>query len=422
MAPTTLGPVDWASVEAAVRDQIVAFVRRMRVEHPGDRIYGAAVHEFYAEAGGVIAWPMIGVASDESLATAATDRLDADALRWSPADWPWQLDPGDAEDRWAERVEAAATSGDGERWHAVHHRFERTVAKACKAARRTLIDEEVVGREFVAVAMDEAWELIPLSLTRAQVRRHFPEIDEEQRELDRLAALPSEQRVIELIAIADSPVPAAPGAERACAWLRELGPDAVPAILRHLPAAREKWQWAKLLGELGAPTTEVVAELDAVAGNRRLREPDRAWAAAALARLGRMDLVTAQLDRLPRQVAVGGLTAPYTSFRDVGVHEPLDYGPLEAALAEHPGLHGAVCDRLAPGSGYCTIDAGEAEGAFAGLASPWAAVRRHAVFVLADTPLTPDGRERYRTELHRLAADPDALVRDAVDVASAWRS
>ncbi|SDD21024.1 protein of unknown function [Rhodococcus tukisamuensis] len=403
-------------MEAAVRDQIVAFVRRMRVEHPGDRIYGAAVHEFYAEAGGMIAWPMIGVVSEESLASAATDRHDADALRWSPADWPWQLDPGDAEDRLAERIEAAATADDGERWHAVHHRFERTVAKACKAARRTLIDEKIVGREFVAVAMDEAWELIPLSLTRTQVRRHFPELDEEKRALDRLAALPPAQRVIELIAIADSPVHAPPGTERARAWLRELGTDAVSAILEHLPVAREKWLWAKLLGELGIPTTEVVAALDAIVGNRRLGEPDRAWAAAALSRLGRMDLVTARLDRLPREVAVRGLTAPYTSFRDVGVHQPLDYGPLEAALTEHPALHDAVCDRLAPGSGYCTIDTDEVEAAFAGLASPWAAIRRHAVFVLSDTPLTPNQREGYHAELHRLATDPNTLVRDAIAV------
>ncbi|MFG1782496.1 DUF4303 domain-containing protein [Rhodococcus oryzae] len=409
--------MDWASMEAAVRDQIVAFVRLMRVEHPDDRIYGAAVHEFYAEAGGVIAWPVIGVASEESLASVATDHHDADALRWSPADWPWQLDPGEAEDRLAERVEAAATADDGERWHAVHDRFERTVAKACKAARRTLIDEGVVGREFVAVAMDEAWELIPLSLTKTQIRRHFPELDEEQRALDRLTALPPDLRAIELIAISDSPVPAAPGGERACAWLRELGPDAVPAILEHLPVAREKWLWAKLLGELGIPTTEVVSALEAIVGNRRLGEPDRAWAAAALSRLGRMDLVTARLDRLPREVAVRGLTAPYTSFRDVGVHQPLDYGPLEAALTEHPALHDAVCDRLSPGSGYCTIDTDETEAAFVGLASPWAAVRRHGVFVLADTALTPNLRERYNADLRRLATDPDALVRDAVAAA-----
>ncbi|MGW6376027.1 DUF4303 domain-containing protein [Rhodococcus sp. NPDC055112] len=408
--------MDWARVEAAVQDQIVAFVRRMREEHADDRIYGAAVHGFYAEAGGVIAWPMIGVVSEESLASVVTDRHDADALRWSPADWPWQLDPGEAENGWAGRVEAAATADGGKRWHTVHDRFERAVAKACKAARRTLVDEGVVDREFVAVAMDEAWELIPLSLTRTQVRRHFPELDEEQRAIDRLAAMPPEQRVIELIAIADSPTHAPPGAERARSWLRELGPDAVPAILGHLPAAREIWPWAKLLGELGTPTTEVVAELDAIVGDRRLGEPDRAWAAAALSRLGRMALVTARLDRLPLEVAVRGLSAPYTSFRDVGVHEPLDYGPLEAALAEHPALHGAVCDRLAPGSGYCIIDTDEVEAAFAGLASPWTAIRRHAVFVLADMPLTPNQRERFHAELHRLATDPNTLVRDAIAV------
>ncbi|MCX5112670.1 DUF4303 domain-containing protein [Streptomyces sp. NBC_00378] len=179
---------DWAGLEAAIREQVVGFVLRMCAEHPDEHIYGAAVHEFYAESGGTIAWTLVGVASEERLAAAASGPLDAQALRWSPADWPWQLDPGAAEEEWASRLEAAATAGDGRHWESVHQRYLRTATKACTAARKQLVADGVVGKDFLVVAMDEAWELIPLSPTRAQVRQHFPELDAELCEADRLAA------------------------------------------------------------------------------------------------------------------------------------------------------------------------------------------------------------------------------------------
>ncbi|MGW4481628.1 DUF4303 domain-containing protein [Rhodococcus triatomae] len=400
-------------VAAVMHDRIVEFVRRMRDERPTDRIYGAAVHEFYSEHGGVISWPMIGVASEESLASVATERFDAEALRWSPADWPWQLDPSDADDTLAASITDAATAGDGTAWERVHRRFERDVVRACMRARRTLVADATVGREFVAVAMDEAWQLIPLCLSKAQVRKHFPELDEERQAIERIAALDHDARVAELVAIVEAPVSPAPGAERATEWLRELGTSAAPAVRDHLPTAREKWQWAKLLGELGDDSPGVITELESVVGNRRFPEPDRAWAAAALARLGRMDLLVPVLDRLPREVAVRGLTAPYTSFRDLGVPTPLDYGPLADALGAAPDLHEPVCERLSPGSGYCEIGPHEIPAALDGLDSRWAAVRRHALFVLADATLGKEERTRYRTAVDRAQHDPDARVRDS---------
>jgi hypothetical protein len=123
------------------------------------------------------------------------------------------------------------------------------------------------------------------------------------------------------------------------------------------------------------------------------------------------------IERLPEEVAVRALTAPYTSFRDIGVPTPLDYTPLETALTAHPSLHDPVCARLAPGSGYCVLAADEVEVAFGGLGSEWAAVRRHAVVVLADVRLAADRRARYTAELDRLSADSDERVRDAVIVA-----
>ena len=402
--------VDWRGLETAVRDQITRFVRRMRAEHPGDHVYGAAVHEFYAESGGVIMWPVVGVASEESV---GADR----DLRWSPADWPWQRDPGDVEDEWAERLTTAAVDGD---WDAVHNRYLATVVTACAAARHDLMRDGVVDEDFLVVAMDEAWELVPRALTDEQLRRHFPELDAERRELDRLAALPAVERAAELIALAESHRGVV-GREKALALLREIGPAVVPLVVERLATSRERWQWAMLLAELGDAGQEVIAALEPVLANRKLPEPDRAWAAAALARLGRMDLVTARLVTLPEEVGTRGLTGPYMSFRDHGVHGPLDYTPLADALTRHPDWQPAVLRRFAPGGAFCVLDPDEVPAALAGLTSPHAAIRRHAVIVLSGVRLTPGQWREYTTALTRLREkDPDPAVRGTATAATGW--
>ncbi|RKS04624.1 uncharacterized protein DUF4303 [Nocardiopsis sp. Huas11] len=412
---------DWQGLEEVLGRQVVGLVRRVREEHPRDRLYGAAVHEFYAEQGGMIGWTMVGVASEEWLAEAVAGdgACGAAELRWSPADWPWQHDPGRAEDEWARRLQAHATA-DGERhWDEVHDRYLRTVVAACRSARHRLVTEGVVDADFVVVAMDEDWELVPLSLTRAEVGRHFPDLVAEEDEVERLQALAPQRRARELVALTESPAPGPLSAEKATDALRALGgPEVLAAVLEHLPGAREKWRWAKLLAEIapmatpGAPPA-VIAALEPVMADGGLPEPDRAWAAAALALLGRMGLVAARLDRLPRGVALRGLTAPYTGFRDHGEHGGLDYAPLEEALADRPGWQEAVLRGLAPG-GFCAIGPEEVETALAGLESALPAVRRHAVHVLADAPTTPDQRDRYTARLWRLRReDPHPAVREA---------
>lgn len=391
--------VDWRGLEAAIREQITGFVRQMRAEHPTDRIYGAAVHEFYAESGGVIAWTVVGVASEES--------VPEPELRWSPADWEWQLDPGAAEDEWSRRLTAAATSGD---WDAVHERYLSTVVAACRAAGREL------GGDIVVVAMDEAWELIPRCLTTAQLQRHFPELAEAQRELARLAALPAETRAAELITL-----PASIGREKALDLLKDIGAAVVPLVVEQLSLAREKWQWAKLLAELGVADEPVIAALDPVLANKKLPEPDRAWAAAALARLGRMDLVTDRLERLPEEVGVRGLTGPYMSFRDHGVHGPLDYAPLADALTRHPSWQAAVVKRFTPGGAFCELARDEIPTALDALSSAHAAIRRHAVIVLSYAPMDAVQQEEYAATLARLGReDPDPAVRDTATAARTW--
>ncbi|MGW3453828.1 DUF4303 domain-containing protein [Streptomyces albidoflavus] len=405
---------DWAGLEQAVQDQLTGFVRRMRAEHPDDRLYAAAVHAFHAETGSVIAWPLVGVAGERAVASAAGDRCTPGGLRWSPADWPWQLDPGPAEDAWAARLEEAATADGGRRWEPVHARYLRTVVKACRAARRELLAEGTVGREFLVVAMDEARELVPRTLTPAQVRRHFPELDAKYRETARLAALPVGRRTRELIALVEAPPgSAAFGREQATALLRAVGADAVPQVVERLAHARVKWPWAKLLAELRVSTEAVTGTLARVAADRRADGADRAWAARALSRLGRTDLLLALADRLPEEVTAQGLAAPYTAFRDVGAHAPLDYRPLEQALDTRPGLHAAVLDAFRPGRSLCETGPAEADTALDGLNSRWPAVRCHALLILEGVRLSRARRERFTAGLTRLCReDPDATVRE----------
>lgn len=376
--------MDWKALDAHILALLAEAVRAHRLERPAESIYAAVFHNFHAEAGGLICWPQLAIASEEDLRALSDESgLAPDSLRWSPADWSAQLDPSEADDAMAAAVENWAVGRGAERWENAYQRFLRAFPRAAKAARRILVAEGVVGRDFVALAMDEAWELVPLSLTAAQVRTHFPELDEEARELARLAALPAPARAAELGDILDDPVPGPVSREDAARLLAELGRVAVVLASERLPRVRDAWRWAKLLADLGIPDPAAVEALLAVVLGRRLPETSRAWAAAALSRLGRLDLVLADREQIPRSVLLRALAAPYTSFRDQGVvHLPLDYAPLEGVLAGDPELAAEMLEELRPGSGYCALTPDEVETARAALGSSVEVVRQHAASVL----------------------------------------
>lgn len=378
--------LDWMALDAHILDRLTASVRAHAAAHPDDHIYGAAFHVFYGETGGVIAWPALAIATEKNLAAITTDsRFSPEELRWSPADWSEQVDPSEEDDAWAAKVEAHAVTGDDEHWEKVYDRFLRAFVKAAKKARGPLVAEGIVEKSFIAVAMDEAWDLIPLSLTPAQVRAHFPELDEEAQELARLAALAPRERAAALGEIIDAFAPGAVSGEDAVRLLVQLGPDAAAVAVERMPRSRDRWRWAKVLADTGIADDSVIEALTAVMKGKKLSEPDRAWAAGALARLGRLDVVLAERERLPQPVLVRALAAPYTSFRDHAVtHVPLDYAPLEQVLADDEALAAEMLDALAPGSGYCAITRDEVETARRALDSPFEVVRRHAHIVLED--------------------------------------
>lgn len=217
--------LNWRELKTALREQVVGFVREMRVENPGDHFLGAALFRFYAEVGGIITWPLVGVLSAESLASSAVDALEADIMRWQPANWSWWTDSTEAGYEWEHRIEAAATAGGSRDWWAVHARFLDAVVSVCAAARRELVDSGVVGEDFVVIAMDEE-DLLPRTLPAAQFREHFPGWADQRRELDRLAALPASAAVAGLIEIVEKSF--SPSSGTILPVLKAIGPPAVP--------------------------------------------------------------------------------------------------------------------------------------------------------------------------------------------------
>lgn len=379
-------------VEAAAA-QLVAAVRTVRVQHPDEHIYGAMFHEFYGD-GSVIYWPMVTVGTEESLAEAIEgypvserDEL-ARSLRWSGSDLSHAFDPSEREQAIADAVHAHASSrGDFAGWERQWERFLLCFPRAARTARRALIAEGVVGKDFLAIAADESGDLIPRSLTRAQLLAHFPEYDAAERERQRLAALPVEERVAELLPEAVAPRYQGPLVGEHEGLLVACGAAAVPALARVVRGedlAHGDVVAARLLAEINIDTPEVVDALVDLMCRPKADGHARAWAACALARLGRSDLILDRASDLPDDIVVSGVSDPFRSFRDHGAHRMLEYGPLERALEEHPDLEPAFREQLRPGTGFCALTPDEIPIARSALASRWELIRTHARITLED--------------------------------------
>lgn len=176
---------DWQGLEAVAVAQVVESVRFVRQQHPQEDIYGAMFHEFYGD-GETIYWPTLTVGTEAGLTEAVADyRQHADegdealrdSLRWSGPDLgKYAFEANEIQEAWAARCqEFASAQGGFDAWHKIFQRFLRQFPKAARKARAVLVANKIVTRDFIAIAADEAGELIPLSLTKAQVLRHFPE-------------------------------------------------------------------------------------------------------------------------------------------------------------------------------------------------------------------------------------------------------
>ena len=387
--------INWRKIEKAAAAQIVAAVRAVREQHPDEHVYGAVIYGFYGD-GETIAWPGVAVGTDESLAKVLAryeangyerEGLDAD-LRWSGPDLTHNIDPSSAEHALAEAVHtAAARSGAFDEWESAYERFLLCFPAAALRARKMLLAKKVVEEEFLAIAFDEGGDLVPLSLTGAQLARHFPQYGSDDTERARLAALPVRQRVIELLPEAVTPTHKGLLIGEHSGLLVACGVASVPALAsvvrgEVLPAGAAAA--ARLLARINIDTPEVIDALDELMRRTSADNTARAWAARALARLGRSDLILARVSELPAEFVVTGLANPFRASRDDGAHRPLDYAPLEAALRENPHLESELEKELSPGSAFCALDRDEIPIARAALESPWQVIRTHARVTLED--------------------------------------
>lgn len=288
-----------------------------------------------------------------------------------------------------------------------------TIAAGMRAA---LVTDGTLPADVVVYLDDEDGDLLVRSLTPDELQRCFPEYvaaDEAERAV---LALPVEQRVTALAA-ASGLAPGPPGdlgQERARTLLLDLGDAAVPVAIAALKRRDTAWLGAKLLADLDIASPDVIEALWAAVP---LRGPGHDWAATALGRLG-FGLEVLAID-LPAASRAAAVTAPYRSFRDHGrSHRPLDYALLAAGLVD-PAVAALVAQELAPGQGYCTLDAADLPGARLGLDRAEPLIRRHAVIVIGDLtgPMGPEGLDpddvaALRARVADLAAhDPDPDVR-----------
>jgi hypothetical protein len=409
--------VDWAGLERGLRDGVLRAARTWVGEHPAEPLGVVAFHHLYAETDGPIYLPVLALVGADTFAALPDD------LQWSVADWAdsdvdWVSTEQAAE--WQSALTVYACSGSVEHWETTFDQFIDVLVEVCRQARSEL---SASGIDCLVVLLDDddrfQESVLRRILTPGEVSRYFPWYDERAAELARVAALPEAEQAAYYVSRLDGS-PTVVDSERAEAALRGLGRAAVDVLLPVLTVDGRAWRAAMLLADIGRPDDDVVAGLTDALDRRR--GPDRDWAARALSRLGRLDIVLDRIDRLPSSVVVTALAAPYKAFRDRSVApRRLDYAPLTEAIERWPDLEPALREELKPGTPFCHISREEVDEALAGLGSPHRVVRRHAVDVLGERGLGPDVGARVLPRLAQvIRTDPDPVVRRLAILSLAW--
>jgi Domain of unknown function (DUF4303)/HEAT repeats len=405
--------MDWVAFERVLTDGLVQTVLSIVTEHPDERFYAAVLDRIYRETDGRITLPNLGMNSVEALAQLPFE--EQAELQWSAADWDHHDDewiPEDLARGWERALTAEACRGSTRQWESTFRRYLAVLVRVCKQAGTTLRTTGVTNRDFVVLLLDdEHYEtVVKRILTRSEVSRHFPQFDERAVELARVSALPEAEQAAYYVSRLEAfsgPV----SGEEAEPALRSLGSAAFPALIPMLAVNGRAWEAAKLLAEVGQPDDDVIRALDAALTRRE--GPDQSWVASALSRLGRLDLVLDQVDRLPKDVVISAAAAPYTSFRNYAVAAlRLDYRPLEDVIERWSAYVLGLAEELKPGRAYCDITIDEVDEAIRGLTSQHVIVRRHAVGVLGERSLGAAVARRVLPLLCRtVSQDADATVR-----------
>ncbi len=444
--------MDWQAFEQVVLDDALALVLPILQAHPTRAdVYAVVLAGMYREHDGPIYLPAIAMNSEAALAEdESEDGGTLYTLRWNPADWCWpDMASGSAAMVAAEAALAAeAQRGDVAQWEATDRHCIDVLVNVCHRLHAALRASPVADRLTAGFAVllhedsDEGIAIAMRCLGKEAFARLLPGHAADLAEAARVAALPDAERLrYHLACLAHQPAPelgltreqAQRHGEEAQSALRAFGPAAIPALLPLLARTETQCEAARLLGEIGAATPEVMAELRAQVlkavprnGMRHRAQAGRNICAGALAHLGDSAwlLAQAQAGALGDECVAQGLSSPYGPFRNPALNPlQLDYRLMESLPAVRPALLPLVEQWLSPGRGTCTLRPHEVEEALRGLQSPLTVVRQHAAMVLGDRALGTDAGARTVPALARsVAHDSDETVRYlAVLALDYWR-
>jgi HEAT repeat protein len=404
--------LDWESFEKALGDELHGALAALGQSHPTQVFYAVALHGVYAELDGLLSLPQLGANTVEAGAPPDGSFWGA---RFNPGDWEHAELPLD-QDR-ALALERALTEeacrDTPEHWADTHEKYLRVLVRLAARLRDAAPTLLPVSPDFVAFIHDEAQvELARETIAPEHFNALFPVTAGAARQRAELAEKPPTERVQQLVAALGS-FGEGVTSEFAQAELAQLGAVAVPALLSLLQHPKRRWLAAKLLGEIGCATPEVIQAL-------RPHAAKELWAPVALGMLGDDTWLMEQ----PPAVAIGGLTALLKAISTNVRCPPLSYAALEQYLdrAGQPAILLAE-DDLAPGSSYRSIQPDDLNEALRALASPHAVIRWHACSLLGDRALGKTAGTLILPALAARLTDPHPIVRRlAVLSLSYWKS
>lgn len=196
--------------------------------------------------------------------------------------------------------------------------------------------------------------------------------------------------------------------EASAASLVKLGASAVPFLCEQLRHAQHGWHAARLLGEMG-PEAASAADVLHHELWHSATEPGRAWAARALSKIGRLDLVLPLFDtEMPSLHAPPAYpTGDYCLIAALLVGRPATYAALDRC-AQGPQVD-TLRACLKPGSASYVVATEDLVACGDAYARCGVEVRRD---VICNVPhVAAPGRKAAAALVARALEDPDADVR-----------
>jgi hypothetical protein len=392
---------NWTAFEDALDEELERALRRLGRSYRSEVFYAVALYQVYREEDGLLSLPMLGAnVVDGSPPTGGSfwdERFNPHG--WAHAEVPLRHKQALALER---KLTAEACRSTRKHWRRTEARHSRLLVRLARRLRDVSPKLISVSGDFVCFVHDEEGgpALARKTIPKARFESLFPKTVGGKRERRALAKQVPEERAAFLVTRFGC-YGEGVNSEVAANELVALGPAAIPALLGALKDEDDGWLAAKILGDIGHATPQVLRAL-------RKRVKDGFWPAMALGMLGDERWLMKQ----PAEDAIGGLAAPLKAIATRSRRPTLAYAPLETYL-QRIGKSAIACaeKELAPGSSYREIDGRDTDEALRGLTSPFAVIRWHASSLLGDRSLGKAAGKRILPALGERLGDDNATVR-----------